>query len=891
MDIIHKAENIRAKSEQKRKEKNPWINTLQGAKEYFKTYLCKIVLFLLSPLQKLEDRIFSLHLFTEKTHNFEFVGSFIEKNNDKFLGLFDSFVRDLSEQGVTELDIYSLQKYSENSSIFKTFDKRDTGGVILTEFVMKKFQEQTNRRNSIRSSDFNKTEIANWFEDIEKQKVIYEQSILKHLNTIFENMSQVQNNVLESSTYFNDQIIFAQHFEKKSYMDKYKEIMQTNEMIKTRLIVFANELLHEKAFWHLSDHFPQSWALSPFESSNRIRKKLERCFLEIDNRFVANASNGILKSTRLFSSFLDSYSNPICFLVNEKVDSNLKESSYCYTNSAKVVLFDEEIDGEIIVSNNNMQFLSSRDKSSQSSPYLTSSKKTFFQDFVINFSDIQELTKCRYELQNNAMEVFLSSGLTYLIAFQSKSVRDECIKYMMNNRDYLPNLVENPNLVTLTQMWRERRISNFEYLTHLNKLSGRTFNDLMQYPVFPFVLADYKSDILNLRLSNSFRILSRPIAVQKKEREKYYINQYNYLKKENNDQSIRDSSSLNSDQFLVTSAPYHYGAHYSNSGIVLYYLVRLPPYTQMFLKYQDNNFDIPDRSFHSIYTTWRLATEDSTNGFKELIPEFFYMPEFLINSESFNFGIRQNGEQVDDVKLPVWCRNNARLFTLINRQALESNFVTQNLNHWIDLIFGYMQKGKAAVDAVNVFHPATHCSVDLSKIKDDLNRHALKTMIKTLGQMPNQLFNMPHPTISPDVVLPLEDDLETVPNLPSMGEVVGLKWGNYVGSPIFPKPKVCLQRKFKSRINRMWALPTNDILLLPENSSLFVNYNQQRHTLINNMYIVSYSMCTWSSLDSTVWIKSKDDLLLFTEENQFLDQVSGFYNLHSLIDFLVGESV
>ena len=111
----------------------------------------------MSPLQKLEDRIFSLHLFTEKTHNFEFVGSFIEKNNDKFLGLFDSFVRDLSEQGVTELDIYSLQKYSENSSIFKTFDKRDTGGVILTEFVMKKFQEQTNRRNSIRSSDFNKT--------------------------------------------------------------------------------------------------------------------------------------------------------------------------------------------------------------------------------------------------------------------------------------------------------------------------------------------------------------------------------------------------------------------------------------------------------------------------------------------------------------------------------------------------------------------------------------------------------------------------------------------------------------------------------------------------------------------------------------------------------------
>ena len=32
--------------------------------------------------------------------------------------------------------------------------------------------------------------------------------------------------------------------------------------------------------------------------------------------------------------------------------------------------------------------------------------------------------------------------------------------------------------------------------------------------------------------------------------------------------------------------PYHYGSHYSNSGTVLHFLVRLPPFTQMFLSYQ-----------------------------------------------------------------------------------------------------------------------------------------------------------------------------------------------------------------------------------------------------------------------------------------------------------------
>lgn len=35
-----------------------------------------------------------------------------------------------------------------------------------------------------------------------------------------------------------------------------------------------------------------------------------------------------------------------------------------------------------------------------------------------------------------------------------------------------------------------------------------------------------------------------------------------------------------------TSKPYHYGSHYSNSGIVLHFLVRLPPFTEMFLAFQ-----------------------------------------------------------------------------------------------------------------------------------------------------------------------------------------------------------------------------------------------------------------------------------------------------------------
>ncbi len=62
--------------------------------------------------------------------------------------------------------------------------------------------------------------------------------------------------------------------------------------------------------------------------------------------------------------------------------------------------------------------------------------------------------------------------------------------------------------------------------------------------------------------------------------------------------------------------------------------------------------------------------------------------------------MRQNEKKVDNVKLPKWAKN-AQEFLEINRKALESDYVSNNLNHWIDLIFGYKQRGPQAIDANN----------------------------------------------------------------------------------------------------------------------------------------------------------------------------------------------
>jgi len=48
-------------------------------------------------------------------------------------------------------------------------------------------------------------------------------------------------------------------------------------------------------------------------------------------------------------------------------------------------------------------------------------------------------------------------------------------------------------------------MTNFDYLMQLNKLAGRSLNDLMQYPIFPFVLSQYNKNSLDLSTSTCYR--------------------------------------------------------------------------------------------------------------------------------------------------------------------------------------------------------------------------------------------------------------------------------------------------------------------------------------------------------------------------------------------------
>ncbi|XP_052323452.1 neurobeachin-like isoform X2 [Oncorhynchus keta] len=353
------------------------------------------------------------------------------------------------------------------------------------------------------------------------------------------------------------------------------------------------------------------------------------------------------------------------------------------------------------------------------------------------FSEIRAVFSRRYLLQNTGLEVFMANRTSVMFNFPDQATVKKVVYSLprvgVGTSYGLPQArrisMATPRQLfkssNMTQRWQRREISNFEYLMFLNTVAGRTYNDLNQYAVFPWVLTNYESEELDLTLPGNFRDLSKPIGALNPKRAVFYAERY---------------ETWEEDQ----TPPYHYNTHYSTANSTLLWLLRIEPFTTFFLKANNNKFDHPDRTFSAITRSWRHCQRD-TSDVRELIPEFYYLPEMFGNSNGYHLGQREDGKMVCDVELPPWA-NKPEDFVRINRMALESEFVSCQLHQWVDLIFGYKQRGPEAVRALNVFHQLTYeGSVSLDSITDPALREAMEKQILIVGQTPSQLLIEPHP--------------------------------------------------------------------------------------------------------------------------------------------------
>ncbi|KAK4418318.1 protein SPIRRIG [Sesamum alatum] len=452
---------------------------------------------------------------------------------------------------------------------------------------------------------------------------------------------------------------------------------------------------------------------------------------------------------------------------------------------------------------------------------------------IWKLDSVHELLKRDYQLRPVAIEIFSMDGCNDLLVFHKKE-REEVFKNLV-----AMNLPRNSILdatisgstkqesnegsrlfkvmaKSFSKRWQNGEISNFQYIMHLNTLAGRGYSDLTQYPVFPWVLADYESEKLDLSDPKTFRNLEKPMGCQTVEGEEEFRKRY---------ESWDDPE----------VPKFHYGSHYSSAGIVLFYLLRLPPFSIENQKLQGDNLTM-------------LIVFLTVCGIRE----------FLENRFDLDLGEKQSGEKVGDVVLPPWSKGSAREFIRKHREALESDYVSEHLHHWIDLIFGFKQRGKAAEEAVNVFYHYTYeGSVDIDSVTDPAMKASILAQINHFGQTPKQLFLKPHVKRRTDRRLPphpLRHSMLLVPHeirksSSSISQIVTLSDKILVaGSNNLLKP-----RTFTKYV--AWGFP--------DRSLRFVNYDQDRLLFTHeNLHGGNQIQCVSASLDGQILVTGADDGLV-----------------------------
>ena len=391
-------------------------------------------------------------------------------------------------------------------------------------------------------------------------------------------------------------------------------------------------------------------------------------------------------------------------------------------------------------------------------------KKESNKKIIINFQNIRMILKRIYYYRQSGLEIFTETKSYFFNFFSEEDLNDfmKLFEIKCDNPSYFPITINNNLLgfIKLNQQFiKDIRFSKmkanfvdiifnkifneklndiciFDIILLINLISNRTFIDLYQYPVFPLLFFYDKSNNAIPRDLNNHIGLQDVTEVSKKRKELFHkmLLEYEDIDEENKKKDL--------------NIPYFFNTHYSNIVYIANYMIRLMPYSFCCIELQGEEFDDPNRLFHSIRETfYNISIQKS--DLRELIPEFFYLPEMFMNINSFNFHKRVNGENeelVDDIIMPkvILQKNNNNSLINENKNIDEKSdnflecfiFVDEmknklekskdNLGSWLNIIFGEEQKhklikvGKKKIKA-QFFRSESYIDVDSEILKNYTN--------------------------------------------------------------------------------------------------------------------------------------------------------------------------
>ena len=350
---------------------------------------------------------------------------------------------------------------------------------------------------------------------------------------------------------------------------------------------------------------------------------------------------------------------------------------------------------------------------------------------IIELTEIKEVISRKFLYSWISLEIFMKDGYSHLFNFFSEELNYEILDLFKNNGiPVIKNIKEYFDKEEFSKKWKDGKISTYNYLLILNKFSSRTYNDTNQYPVMPWI---YLYD-------KSIRDFDIPMSIQDEESKQKFL-------------KIPANFSDNENRW--------HSNHYSTSAYICYYLMRINPFTEAMIKFQSNNFDVPDRQFFNIGQTLILCQVNNNN--REPIPELYTIPEVYINLNNNDFGKqseRSFGGRIHNVGFSRYA-DNAYDFIYKFKYMLNNNEeVNMKINEWFDFIFGINQfnKDNKTGKGLRNFNKYSYGqNIDIKKIISELKRNKIPDnkiyskikeilgMIISFGQCPFQILTEKHP--------------------------------------------------------------------------------------------------------------------------------------------------
>ncbi|KAB0395902.1 hypothetical protein E2I00_011026 [Balaenoptera physalus] len=488
-----------------------WAKILWSCKETFRMQLGRLLVHILSPAHPSQERKQIFELVREPNHQ-EILRDCLSpslQHGAKLVLYLSELIHNhedeltAEEQDTAELLMSALKLCGHKCIPPSASTKSDLIKVIKEEQKKYETEEHVNK--------------ANWQKTVNNNQ----QSLFQRLDSKSKDISKIAADITQA-------VSLSQGIERKKVIQHIRGMYKVDLSASRHWQELIQQLTHDRAVWYDPIYYPTSWQLDPTEGPNRERRRLQRCYLTIPNKYLLRDRQ---------KSEADVVKPPLSYLFEDKTHSSFSSTVKDKAASKCGMYFVEDNASDTVESSlSSHDFYSSgntdiNQKITKKTQFTFLYRKAFYPfefiymplkycfespvtgeslqgelepaSFSWTYEEIKEVHKRWWQLRDNAVEIFLTNGRTLLLAFDNTKVRDDVYHSILTNN--LPNLLEYGNITALTNLWYTGQITNFEYLTHLNKHAGRSFNDLMQYPVFPFILADYVSETLDLSDPSVYR--------------------------------------------------------------------------------------------------------------------------------------------------------------------------------------------------------------------------------------------------------------------------------------------------------------------------------------------------------------------------------------------------